>query len=132
MTQSTTLRPIAKACGITLKTSFNWRHRFPGVLENDQSDELREIIELDETFFRESFKGQKKELPRPARKRGEGKKDDCRKFPVLVARDRSKRTVDDVLETGSRRTLPLFEMPCTRPEGWTIKTRLICFASIPR
>ena len=85
MTQSTTLRAIAKACGITLKTSFNWRHRFPEVLENDQSDELGEIIELDETFFRESFKGQKKELPRPARKRGEGKKDDCRKIPVMVA-----------------------------------------------
>ena len=132
MTQSTTLRPIAKACGITLKTSFNWRHRFPGVLENDQSDELGEIIELDETFFRESFKGQKKELPRPARKRGGGEKDDFRKIPVMVARNRSKKTVDGVLETGSRRTLPLFEMPFTRPEGRTIKTRLICFASIPR
>ena len=101
MTQSITLHPIAKACAIALKTSFNWRHRFPGVLENDQSDEPGEIIELDETLFRESFKGQKKDLPRPACKRGEGKKDDCRKFPVLVALDRSKRTVDGVLETGS-------------------------------
>ena len=101
MTQSTTLRPIAKACGITLKTSFNWRHRFLEVLEDDQSDELGEIIELDETFFRESFKGQKKDLPRPARKRGGSKKKDCRKIPVMVARDRSKRTVDGVLETGS-------------------------------
>ena len=89
-------------------------------------------IELDKTFAHESFKGQKKDLPRPARKRGGGKKDDCRKIPVMVVRDRRKRTVDGLLETVSRRTLPLFEMPCTRPEGRAIKTRLICFASIPR
>ena len=69
MTQSTTLRRIAKACRITLKTSFNWRHGFLKVLEDGQSNELGEIIELDETFFRESFKGQKKDLPRSARKR---------------------------------------------------------------
>ena len=66
MTQSTTLRPIAKACRITLKTSFNWRHGFPEVLEDGQSNEPGEIIELDETLFRESFKGQKKDLSRSA------------------------------------------------------------------
>ena len=79
----------------------NWRHRFLQVLKDDQSDELGEIIELNETFLRESFKGQKKDLPRPARERGGDKKDDCRKIPVMVARDRSKRTVDGVLETES-------------------------------
>ena len=101
MTQSTTLRPIAKACGITLKTSFNWQHRFLKLLEDSQSNELGKIIELDKTFFRESFNGQKKDLPRPARKRGGSKEKDCRKPPVMVARDRSKRTVDGILETGS-------------------------------
>ena len=45
--------------------------------------------------------GQKKDLPRPARKRGGDKKDNCRKIPVMVARDRSKRTIDGVLKTGS-------------------------------
>ena len=89
MTQSTTLRPIAKACGITLKTSFNWQHRFLKLLKDSQSNELGEIIELDKTFFRESFKGQKKDLPRLARKRGGSKKDDCRKTPVMLARDTS-------------------------------------------
>ena len=58
-------------------------------------------MELGKTFVRESLKGQKKDLPRPARKRGGGKKDDCRKIPVMVARDRSKRTVDGVPETVS-------------------------------
>ena len=44
---------------------------------------------------------EKKDLPRPARKRGGSKKVDCCKIPVMVVRDRSKRTVDGVLETGS-------------------------------
>ena len=101
MTQSTTLRRAAKACRVTLKTSFNWRHRFLQVIEDDQSNELGEIVELDETFFRESFKGQKKGLPRPPCKRGNDKKDKRRQIPVMVARDRSSRTVDGVLETGS-------------------------------
>ncbi|MGI9280927.1 MAG: IS1595 family transposase, partial [Endozoicomonas sp.] len=54
-----------------------------------------------ETFFRESFKGQKKNLPRATRKRGNDKKTECRKIPVMVARDRSDATVDAVLDNES-------------------------------
>ncbi|MTI11674.1 IS1595 family transposase, partial [Sansalvadorimonas verongulae] len=98
MTHSLTLRPAARACGVTLKTSFRWRHRFLKVLESDQAQELGDIVEMDETLFRESFKGQRKDLPRPARKRGNDKKTNCRKVPVLVARDRRAHTVDGILE----------------------------------
>ena len=98
MTNSQTLRPAAKACGITLRTSFRWRHRFLSVVEDDQAEELGDIVELDETFLRESFKGQRKKLPRPARKRGSDDKSECRKVPVMVARDRQKHTVDGVME----------------------------------
>ncbi|WP_422462005.1 IS1595 family transposase [Endozoicomonas sp. ALB115] len=98
MTHSLTLRPAAKECGITLRTSFRWRHRFLQAIEYDQAPVLRGIAEIDETFFRESFKGQRKNLPRPARKRGNDKKVDCRKIPVVVARDRECHTVDGVLK----------------------------------
>ncbi|WBA80996.1 IS1595 family transposase [Endozoicomonas sp. GU-1] len=90
MTHSLTLRPAAKQCGVSLNTSFRWRHRFLQVIEHDQAPELSGIAELDETFFRESFKGQKKGLPRPVRKRGSDKKTDCRKIPVMVASSRPK------------------------------------------
>ena len=96
-----TLRPAAKGCGVTLRTSFRWRHRFLRVIEHDQAPELSGITELDETFFRESFKGQKKNLPRPARKRGNDKKSECRQIPVMVARDRGKHTVDGVMDNES-------------------------------
>ncbi|WBA81416.1 IS1595 family transposase [Endozoicomonas sp. GU-1] len=101
MTHSLTLRPAAKQCGVSLNTSFRWRHRFLQVIEHDQAPELSGIAELDETFFRESFKGQKKGLPRPVRKRGSDKKTDCRKIPVMVARDRGSQTVDGVLKNES-------------------------------
>lgn len=101
MPQSLTLRPAAKRCRINLKTSFRWRHRFLQAIELDQATELGGITELDETFFRESFKGQQKALPRPARKRGSDKKSECRKVPVMVARDRSCHTVDSILENES-------------------------------
>ena len=101
VTNSMTLRPAAKRCGVNLKTAFRWRHRFLKAVECDQALELSGITELDETLFRESFKGQKKGLPRPARKRGSDKKSECRKIPVMVARDRSGSTVDGVLENGS-------------------------------
>jgi len=101
MTHSQTLRPAAKECGITLHTSFRWRHRFLQAIEQDQATEITGIAELDETFFRESFKGQKKNLPRPARKRGNDPKSECRKIPVMVTRDRSKNTVDAMLQDES-------------------------------
>ena len=101
MTHSLTLRPAAKQCRINLKTSFHWRHRFLQAIENQQADELIGITEIDETKFRESFKGQKKNLPRPARKRGSDKKSECKKIPVMIARDRTGSTVDGVLETES-------------------------------
>ena len=101
MTHSLTLRPAAKECGVNLKTAFRWRHRFLKTMEDDQAPELNGITELDETLFRESFKGQRKNLPRPARKRGNDEKSECRKIPVMVARDRSDSTVDAVLDNGS-------------------------------
>lgn len=101
MAHSTTLRVAAEQCEVTLHTSFRWRHRFLEVLKDDQGKELGDIVELDETFLRESFKGQRVDLPRPARKRGNDKKADCRNIPILVARDRSARTVDGILENES-------------------------------
>ncbi len=82
-------------------TSFRWRHRFLQAIEDDQAEELLGIAELDETFFRESFKGQRYNLPRPARKRGSDPKSKCRQVPVMVARDREKHTADAILENES-------------------------------
>ncbi len=104
MTYSLVLRPAAAENDIDLKTAFRWRHRFLEVIEDDQAEELCGITELDETFFRESFKGQREGLPRPTRKRGNDP-NKARKVPVMVARDRNRNTVDGVLENESANEL---------------------------
>ena len=58
------------------------------------------IVEADETFILESFKGKRRGLPRAPRKRGgkAGKRGLSKEqIPVLVARDRSGATIDAVL-----------------------------------
>ena len=109
MDGSTTLRPAAAKCGVSLNTSFHLRHRLMAVVESDAYGQLSGILEEDETFFRESHKGQRK-LEVPARKRG-GKsarkkqssiqKDrtaPVKKIPVMVACDRDHHIVDAVLK----------------------------------
>ncbi len=84
MTHSETLRTAAGENEINLESSFRWRHRFLEVINDDQADELCDITEIDTTFFRESFKGQRNPLPRPTRKRGNDP-NKARRVPVMAA-----------------------------------------------
>ena len=92
------LRSIAQTLGISLSTSFFWRHKILRTLEGltEQIDPMLDgIIEADETYFRLSFKGQRSGLPRPAKRRGTrarkagiSKEQVC----VLTAVDRAKNS----------------------------------------
>ena len=90
----------AERCGVAVTTAFRWRHRFLSAPALDKPGQLTGIVEADETFILESFKGKRAALPRPARKRG-GKASkrglSAEQIPVLVARDRSGQTTDAVL-----------------------------------
>jgi transposase-like protein len=90
----------AKRCDVAVTTAFRWRHRFLSAPALDKPNRLNGIVEADETFILESFKGRRSALPRPARKRG-GKASkpglSAEQIPVLVARDRSGQTTDAVL-----------------------------------
>ena len=101
--------PQQPSAAFHLNTSFHLRHRLMAVVESDAYGQLSGILEEDETFFRESHKGQRK-LEAPARKRG-GKsarkkqtsiqKDPTapvKKIPVMVACDRDHHVVDAVLK----------------------------------
>ena len=73
----------------------------------DKATELTGIAEADETYFLESFKGQK-ELLRPARKRGGKAKlpgTSSEQIPVLIARDRNGETFDAVLKSANAEQL---------------------------
>jgi len=64
------LAKAAKRCGVAASTAFRWRHRFLQAPALDKPTKLTGIVEADETFILESFKGKRSDLPRPARKRG--------------------------------------------------------------
>jgi transposase-like protein len=94
------VRKAAELCGIDKNTAFLWRHRFLSLPNTHQAQHEEGIVEADETFFLESFKGQRN-LPRPPRKRGgvgktRGTSDD--QIPVLVVRDRHKSTATVIME----------------------------------
>lgn len=95
-----TVAKAAKRCKLAHTTAFRWRHRFLSALNLDKPQRLSGIVEADETFILESFKGKRSDLPRTARKRGgkAGKRGlSVEQIPVMVARDRNGATIDAVL-----------------------------------
>jgi transposase-like protein len=100
MIEGKSLAKTAALCGVHPTTAFRWRHRFLRAPAVNKPRTLRGIVEADETFILESFKGRRSDLPRAARKRGgkarhPGPYQDS--IPVLVARDRKGATFDAVL-----------------------------------
>jgi transposase-like protein len=94
------LAQAAARCDVASTTAFRWRHRFLAAPALDKPTRLSGIVEADETFILESFKGRRSDLPRAARKRGGKPKKtglSAEQIPVLVARDRTGATIDGVL-----------------------------------
>src|SRR5271157_4330281 len=95
-----TVAKAAERCKVAYTTAFRWRHRFLSALNLDKPPCLSGIVEADETFILESFKGKRRDLPRAPRKRG-GKAAkrglSAEQIPVIVARDRTGATIDAVL-----------------------------------
>src|SRR5665213_1145998 len=65
-----TIAKAAARCGVDYTTAFRWRHRFLKALTLDKPTSLSGVVEADETFILESFKGKRRGLPRAPRKRG--------------------------------------------------------------
>jgi transposase-like protein len=100
MFDSLPLRKAAQRVNIDLTTAFRWRHRFLNAPTKIQTKKVSGIVEADETFFLESFKGKRAIEHRKPRKRGgEGNKTDKEdKISVLIVRDRNGQVCDFVLD----------------------------------
>ena len=94
--EGVSVREAAGRCGIDKNTAFLWRHRFLRAARSHRAEHEGGIVEADETFFLESFKGQRK-LHRAPRKRG-GVGSAWEHIAVLVVRDRSGQTADFRIE----------------------------------
>jgi transposase-like protein len=95
------LRKAAKIVGITLRTSFRWRHMFIKAPASFHPSELTGVIEADETFLPESFKGKRK-FERKSRKRGGGR---IIQVPIFIALDRSGVISHKVLERNTKENI---------------------------
>ena len=102
------LRYCSKELKISLSTAFFWRHKLLDALrENYGTQELQGEIQMDETYFRESFKGNHSKsdfkMPRPAYKRGTAasKRGISREqVCVLTALDNNKRLLIEIATMG--------------------------------
>jgi transposase-like protein len=66
MIEGKSLAKTAALCGVHPTTAFRWRHRFLRAPASDKPRSLRGLVEADETFILESFKGRWSDLPRKA------------------------------------------------------------------
>jgi hypothetical protein len=100
MIDGVSVAKAAERCNVHYTTAFRWRHRFLTSLCADKPKALTGIVEGDETFILESFKGKRSDLPRPPRERG-GKATkrglSVEQIPIVVVRDRQGATFDAVL-----------------------------------
>jgi len=67
MIEGKSLAKTAALCGVHPTTAFRWRHRFLRAPADDKPRTLSGIVEADETFILESFKGRWSDLPQAGR-----------------------------------------------------------------
>ena len=111
--ESYSIAKSAKDCKIAISTSFRWRHRMLKVSEEIKAKKLHGIVELDETYFPRSEKGNHS-LNRKAHKRGSWASRGLsleEHVPVLIARDRNGNTTDAVLENGQEDSIAEVMLP---------------------
>ena len=91
MMDGASCRTIAKALQIHVSTVFHWRHKVLRALKSLGDTGLSGIIEADDTFFLESFKGTPVCSRRPRRRGGPAEKRGLSKqqMAVLAAIDRN-------------------------------------------
>ena len=96
---SKTIRQSAKELGVSITTAFRWRHRFLASPAVNKVSEVSGIVEADEMFFLESYKGKRTIHHREPRKRGgmgdKRKKED--QIAVLIVKDRSGGLTETML-----------------------------------
>ena len=110
---SHSLRYIANHLNINLKTAFAWRHRFLKNPCDHKPTKLVGIIEADETFIPESFKGSKV-MTRVPRQRGGGK---IPKVPILIVLDRTGAMSHHVLMRNTKESLGAALKPLLSPDS---------------
>jgi len=94
------IRESAKHCNIAISTAFRWRHRMLSNPSKIKAKKLSGIVEIDETYFLKSEKGNHNLDRKPHKRGGWAKKGLSLKqhTPVLIARDRNGNMLDAIMQ----------------------------------
>jgi len=100
------IRKTAERLGFSVDKTFRWRHKFLSFLNTPKPKGITGVVETDETLFAQSFKGQRRGLPRASKKRGDNLKtgEGAEKVAVVVALQRGTRTVFDQILPSAKAT----------------------------
>jgi transposase-like protein len=120
MADGLSVRKTAARTGMSVRKAFRWRHKFLGLLNGQKPAGLSGVVEADETSFPVSYKGQKKDLPRLAKKRAGKNKDGSggEKTKVVVAVQRgTKLEFDQILADATASSLTDALRPALSPDA---------------
>ena len=99
MEQGYSIKKAAKELGISIQTSFDWRHKILSSLQSTLPVKIGGIVECDELQLTESSKGNRK-LKRKPRKRGsDGHNYSSDKVTIISAISRNKGAIASVIDT---------------------------------
>jgi hypothetical protein len=94
MIDGVNIAKVTKRCEMDYTTAFRWRLGFLRLWPATTLPRvLSRVVEGDETFILESFKGKRSGLPRKRRQIHQAR-DSAEQIPVIVARDRQGATTD--------------------------------------
>ncbi len=98
MEQGYSIKHAAKELGISIQTSFDWRHKILAALQSTLPVKVGGIVECDEFQLTESSKGARK-LDRKPRKRGtDGHKHNSGKVSIVTAVSRTQGSIAVVVD----------------------------------
>ena len=124
MKDGLSVRDAADVLSLHRNVVFRWRHRLMPQLDKHQPHALEGVAEVDEAFFRESFKGRKRGMPRKARKAHKAHKAHKRAMPAgNRGISREQIPVLTAASRGSRSSLITVLPGCRARRPWLARWR---------
>jgi transposase-like protein len=99
MIEGCSIRKAARICGISVPTSFDWRHRLLDIFKSLPSPRLKNVLELAEIQMDYSHKGQRTKLTQKLRDT---------KISIVMTSDRNGLMDSDVIALEHRQQNPIF------------------------
>ena len=98
MLEGKSLPETAKEIGVSIPTAFDWRHKVLSALKKNKNDKLSGLLEVDDTFFLHSEKGNPNLARKPRKRGGKAKKRGVsnEQVCVIVGLDRDGNSISKI------------------------------------